>query len=289
MKREAAALCLLAAVLLSLGGCKAPADGGASALSSDEQMLTWAESTGSEERIADSEHTGMTSREEVFSSDTAGESISNTSEAHVSNTGDPRIANTAGQHGSNSGEEGSADGGAGNTGVKEEGFQYIVSKKSNYIARLPKDLFRVADIVVKGRFEETVSTFVSNHSMPVTRIMFAIEEVYKGEADSDRIAVDYYGGTVSLSDYLKTLSPGEIVKLGPYSADDLQYATVTYAQTKESVVIESESAYLLFLSHDAENDIRFILCDAYGACKMKDGLIYDLVNDAYILPDFLSE
>lgn len=30
----------------------------------------------------------------------------------------------------------------------------------------------------------------------------------------------------------------------------------------------------------------FILCDAYGATKVKDGRIYDLSNDTYIEIDF---
>lgn len=168
-------------------------------------------------------------------------------------------------------------------------FKYIVSKKADYIACLPKDMYRVANVVVKGKFESEVDTYVAEHSMPVTRALFTVEKVFKGMTDSKKIIVNYYGGTVSLSDYLATLSAEEITKLGFDSTTmDLNNATLVYAQTKESVVVNNEDTYVLFLSYDKEKDIYFILCDAYGACKMKNGKVYDLMNESYIEPDFLN-
>lgn len=171
-----------------------------------------------------------------------------------------------------------------------EVFDYVVTRKANYIARLPKDMFKVADIVVKGRFEETLEPYVTEYSMPVTKARFAVEYVFKGEMNLDRVIVEYYGGTVPLSTYLETLKPEEVSKLGiDLASMDLSNATVTYAQTKESVSVNYDDTFLLFLAHNEENSRYFILCDAYGACKMKDGKVYDLVNDAYVETDFLRE
>ncbi|MDO4754052.1 MAG: hypothetical protein Q4A41_03520 [Bacillota bacterium] len=167
---------------------------------------------------------------------------------------------------------------------------YVVRRKANHIAHLPKDLFRLADLVVKGKFEEEIDTYVAEHSIPVTRASFIVEEIYKGEADSEKIVVHYYGGSAPLTDYFETLSTEEIEKWGLDISDaDLEHATVTYAHTKESVSVRYGEDYLLFLSDDRERGIRFILCEAYGACKIKDGLVYDLWNDTYIEMDFLKE
>lgn len=54
----------------------------------------------------------------------------------------------------------------------------------------------------------------------------------------------------------------------------------------ECVSVNEKDSYMLFLSYDKENDTYFILCDAYGACKMDKGLIYSLAEEKYVDAEF---
>lgn len=70
------------------------------------------------------------------------------------------------------------------------------------------------------------------------------------------------------------------------SVSEAAKMTVSYGMTKESVSVNEKDSYMLFLSYDKENDTYFILCDAYGACKMDKGLIYSLAEEKYVDAEF---
>ena len=169
----------------------------------------------------------------------------------------------------------------------DETIDYPITNYADYIATTPEDLYQIADVVIVGTFGETVQTYVCEHSLPVTQVIFNVESVNKGVIPKRSIIVEYYGGTVPMRSYLDTLTADQIAKRGLDRPDvDISNMTVTYETTKESVVVDRSGTYMLFLSYDAENDTYFILCDAYGACKMEDGLIYSLREEKYVQADF---
>lgn len=169
----------------------------------------------------------------------------------------------------------------------DEIIDYTVTGYADFIATAPEDLYKTADVVVEGTFGETINTYVCEHSLPVTQVIFNVESVNKGVIPKRSIIVEYYGGTVPMYSYLNTLTEEQIAKMGiDRSVVDVSKMTVTYGVTKESVIVNQSETYMLFLSYDAENDTYFILCDAYGACKMDDGLIYSLQEEKYVQADF---
>lgn len=169
----------------------------------------------------------------------------------------------------------------------DEIVDYTIVNYADYIATTPEDLYQIADVVIVGTFGETVQTYVCEHSLPVTQVMFHVESTNKGTIPQSSVVVEYYGGTVSMSSYLDTLTAEQIAKRGLDRPDvDISNMTVTYETTKESVVVDRSGTYMLFLSYDAARDTYFILCDAYGACKMEDGLVYSLREEKYVQADF---
>lgn len=80
-----------------------------------------------------------------------------------------------------------------------------------------------------------------------------------GEREQSSECVKSTRGTVPLSDYLETLSAEEIAKLGlDLFSIDFDNAFVTLAHGTESVTVNEEDTYLLFLSYDKEKDIYFM-------------------------------
>lgn len=168
-----------------------------------------------------------------------------------------------------------------------ETVNYTITREADYIATDPKDMFTIADVVVEGSFGNPIGSYVNDASFPVTQREFTVTNTHKGDVNDEKITVEYYGGTVSMSSYLDSLTEEQIEKRGiDYSAAEAVKMTVSYEATKESVSIDKEDTYMLFLSYDKENDRYFILCDTYGACKTDHGLIYSLADDAYIEVDF---
>lgn len=169
----------------------------------------------------------------------------------------------------------------------DEAMKHTITRNADYIATAPKDMFEIADAVVEGTFKEPIGSYVSETSFPVTQRTFAPANIYKGNVNDEEITVEYYGGSVPMSSYLASLTEEQIEKRGiDYSAEEIAKMSVSYKPSKEAVSINEEDTYMLFLSYDQESGRYFILCDAYGACRMKDGLIYSLAEDAFLPIDF---
>lgn len=171
-----------------------------------------------------------------------------------------------------------------------ESIEYLVTKKADYVACYPEDMYELADVVVSGKWGEKINTYVGENSFPITQIKFNIREIFKGTTSSEGIVVEYYGGSVPLARYLETLTQEQIIKQGfDINASKNTKAIVTYAETEESVSVNSNDMYMLFLSYDDTCDTYFVLCDAYGACKMSGENIYSLAEKTYTNTDFLHK
>lgn len=172
----------------------------------------------------------------------------------------------------------------------KESIEYLVTKKADYVACYPKDMYELADVVVCGKWGEKINTYVGENSFPITQRKFNIGEIFKGTISSEEIVVEYYGGSVPLASYLETLTPEQIIKQGfDSNASKNTKAMVTYAETEESVSVNFNDMYMLFLSYDDACDTYFVLCDAYGACKMSGENIYSLAEKTYTNTEFLHK
>lgn len=166
-------------------------------------------------------------------------------------------------------------------------INYTITREADYVASAPEDMFEISDVVVEGTFGDTLNTYVSDNSFPVTQVAFNVNSTLKGNVPDSKIIVEYYGGTVSMYSYLDSLTEEQILKRGiDCSVAEASKMTVSYADTKESVSVNTSDTYMLFLTYDKETDTYFILCDAYGACKMDHGCIYSLAEEKYVSVDF---
>lgn len=169
----------------------------------------------------------------------------------------------------------------------DEIINYTITKEADYIATTPEDLYQISDVVVEGCFIQKINTYVSDNSFPVTQTIFRVNDIHKGEVANNKIIVEYYGGTVSMYSYLDSLTEDQIVKRGiDCSVVEAARMTVSYGVTKESVTVNENDTYMLFLSYDKEKDTYFILCDAYGACITSEGRVYSLVEDEFVDVEF---
>ena len=75
-------------------------------------------------------------------------------------------------------------------------------------------------------------------------------------------------------------NPHMLLNADIYKADSVVF------DLEDAVSVNEKDSYMLFLSYDKENDTYFILCDAYGACKMDKGLIYSLAEEKYVDAEF---
>ena len=89
---------------------------------------------------------------------------------------------------------------------------FMLSKKSDYIATNMNSLFELADVVIVGSLKENVETYVSDNALPVTTARISVERMYKGTVDKPEILIDYYGGTVSMKEYAAKQSKEQLQK-----------------------------------------------------------------------------
>ena len=153
---------------------------------------------------------------------------------------------------------------------------FMLSKKSDYIATNMNSLFELADVVIVGSLKENVETYVSDNALPVTTARISVERMYKGTVDKPEILIDYYGGTVSMKEYAAKQSKEQLQKKIPdYSDEVYGNMKVGYSISKTDVTIENGKQYLLYLAYNKMNKKYFVLCDGYGARRMEGETAYD--------------
>ena len=93
---------------------------------------------------------------------------------------------------------------------------------------------------------------------PMTVAEASLEKVFKGEVNDKKFKIMYYGGVISLADYVKACFPEEIIK-GGYDKMTDEYKNTTYIEVIDSFTmsmppIETGKSYLVFMSFNKNFD-----------------------------------
>ena len=161
--------------------------------------------------------------------------------------------------------------------------RYYVSITADYVATDLKDIARMADLVICVRYEKNIDTYVSSGKLPVTRAEFLTLEVLKGEYAGDKIIAEYYGGTVTMYEYLQSMSESEKLKGGyDYTDEEAKNIFVTYLNENNGVSFETGGEYLLCLGYDENDGTYMILSDSFGMSEITDGQVYNKAKNEYI-------
>ena len=161
---------------------------------------------------------------------------------------------------------------------------YMFTSNSDYFATKPEDLADTSDIIVYGEYLGDKRTYANEVGRPVTVGGFSIEQVLKGDIQGTEIDIEYYGGKVSVEEYLKTQDEDSIKKAGfdKLTNSEREIKTVGVEPTKESVAAYSGQKYICYLSFNEETGVYFVLSDAYGMRPADDqNNFFNPENESY--------
>lgn len=149
---------------------------------------------------------------------------------------------------------------------------YQVTRKSDYKSTKPEDLYKDADLVIEGKYVKDNKCYVTDYSAIVTEAKFEVSKVIKGNYTSKNININYYGGTVSVGEYIKNQTAEQIAKKGisDLSTAQLSNQTVEYIVEDAKIDANTKDNYIIFLSYNAENNYYFVLSDGYGMRKLSN-------------------
>ncbi len=149
---------------------------------------------------------------------------------------------------------------------------YQIVRKSDYKSIKPKDLYKDADLVIEGNYIKDNKCYVTDYSAIVTEARFEVSKVIKGNYTSNNININYYGGIVSVSEYMKSQTKEQLAKKGisDLSTAQLSNQTVEYLVEDAKVDVNTKDSYVIFLSYNTEKDYYFVLSDGYGMRKLSN-------------------
>lgn len=147
---------------------------------------------------------------------------------------------------------------------------YQIIRKSDYKSIKPKDLYKDADLVIEGNYIKDNKCYVTDYSAIVTEAKFEVSKVIKGNYTSNNININYYGGIVSVGEYMKSQTKEQLAKKGisNLSTAQLSDQTIECLTEDAKVDVNTKDSYIIFLSYDAEKDYYFVLSDGYGMRKL---------------------
>lgn len=161
---------------------------------------------------------------------------------------------------------------------------YSISFSADYVWTSEKDLFENSDVVLIGNYKDTINTHYER-SRFITTGCIDIERIIKGSVDSNNISIDYYGGKMSVSEFI-SVTGKNVAK--QYISDDLSDPIVTERYIGElttgaSVNAQTSHKYLIFLSYDPNTSQYFVMADGYGMRKINDeGKAWDIDSQSYV-------
>lgn len=149
---------------------------------------------------------------------------------------------------------------------------YQIVRKSDYKSIKPKDLYKDADLVIEGNYIKDNKCYVTDYSAIVTEANFEVSKVIKGNYTSNNININYYGGIVSVGEYMKSQTKEQLAKKGisDLSTAQLSNQTVEYLVEDAKVDVNTKDSYVIFLSYNTEKDYYFVLSDGYGMRKLSN-------------------
>lgn len=160
---------------------------------------------------------------------------------------------------------------------KKADYQLVL--QPDYIAVSIEDLYKDADLVIRGKLIKNNKCHVLDSSIIATEAQFEILETLKGSYNSKNININYYGGIVSVEEYISKQTKDQIKKKGfdSLSQDERNSLNIELSVDETEAKVSSNKEYLIFLGYNREKNYYIVLADGYGMREIsKDGKIYNL-------------
>lgn len=151
---------------------------------------------------------------------------------------------------------------------------YTLEYAPDYV--IPTDInsmYSFADVVVKATYTERVSIGIKhNIPIPITTGKVEIKDVLKGEINDSVTEINYYGGYVTVWDYVNKMGRevSEKCGLNNISKEEAMKRYIGIEFNERSVKASVNKQYLLFLSYDDNTKEYFVLCDGYGMRELNN-------------------
>ena len=147
------------------------------------------------------------------------------------------------------------------------------------------------DVIVVGKFLGNTDTFMLDSDIPMiyTRGLFEVTDVLKGNYDEEYIEAAYYGGIISIAEYIDSLSP---VQLKNYGLDQISESNcdnlyIEERESENSAEPEPAVSYILLLAK-SDDGYYTIQSGALGMLPYQDGKAYDYATNSYKTFSFME-
>lgn len=178
--------------------------------------------------------------------------------------------------------------------ISEEKLYTIVNVTNDYLYIFPKDLYTNAKLVVIGKYVKNGNSYMGPSGSAKTVYMFDVEKVLKGECSKKNISVGIDGGTISLKEYVDSLTSEQIRKQRLENVDTtdkyIRFELVDEVDNEINSNIETGKSYVLFLDNNFNNKADYIVTsNYYSVLELKNNEIYDKKTNNYISVDTIGE
>lgn len=146
-----------------------------------------------------------------------------------------------------------------------------------------KDLYKNSDFIAVCRLIKENRSFAKDHFAIKTESEFEVLDVLKGENKNKSILVEYYGGTISLQEYINDQTPEQRIKKGydKLSKEEIEGKTVKWVGDY-NIEFSKKKRYVMFLNYDEKENKYYVTCDPYGIRELsEDGKLYNVDTKAF--------
>lgn len=160
---------------------------------------------------------------------------------------------------------------------KEADFQ--IGAAADYNIEKVEDLYKEAELVIVGSYIKDNKCYITGPKAITTNAEFEVKEVLKGEYNSNKIDISYYGGTMLLGEYIECQTEDQLRKKGwdKLSKDELANKTISYSVDETGVNVLKNKEYVIFLKYSKEKGAYAVLSDGYGMREVsEDNKMYNL-------------
>ena len=165
-----------------------------------------------------------------------------------------------------------------------------VGRKADYVSIDLKEIFADADVVVCVKYPRETETYISNGDLPTTESEFEVIDIIKGNVPGNKIRFSYYGGTVSLYEYISQMTEEEKKKgFDKYSEEEARQIGVTYVNEESGVSFEPDKEYFVCLGFDKVSQRYFVMAEANGMSEIIDGRVYNHRSNEWLPIESIKE
>lgn len=168
--------------------------------------------------------------------------------------------------------------------VEDQKVSYEISYSCDYIWTSVEDLYENADLVIIGTYKETKNTYYAkDYGRLISTGVVEAETVVKGNLIDMNFEIEYYGGIMSVSDFINQ-NGKEVTK--QFVSDNLEEQEVKerYIGEKSGTSVNAREGhkYLMFLNYDKDTDHYFVGSDGYGMREVNnEGKVWNIDSSKY--------